>query len=121
MSRCPVSERTIKSLRDFLTFSDMAAHIINGGKEAYDADQNLRLASEAVLHRLGESVARIPDDFIAAYPEVSWRQIKATRNLVAHNYDGVDHEILWNALANRMPEEANRVRAILTDLTADNH
>ncbi|MFD3592683.1 hypothetical protein ACFWU5_08135 [Nocardia sp. NPDC058640] len=38
----------------------MAAHLIIGGKEAYDADQNLRLAAEAVLHRLGESVARLP-------------------------------------------------------------
>ncbi|GEM30646.1 DUF86 domain-containing protein [Nocardia neocaledoniensis NBRC 108232] len=116
MSGRDTSERTARSLRDFLAFSEMGARIVSGGKSAYDSDEITRLAAEAVLHRLGESVARLPEEFIAAHPEVSWRGVKATRNLVAHNYDAVDHNILWNLLANRLPAEAATVRAILGEL-----
>ncbi|MGM7646585.1 HepT-like ribonuclease domain-containing protein [Nocardia sp. JW2] len=94
----------------------MAARIVSGGKSAYDSDEITRLAAEAVLHRLGESVARLPEEFMAAHPEVAWRGVKATRNLVAHNYDAVDHNILWNLLANRLPREATAVRQILAQL-----
>ncbi|MFD3511069.1 DUF86 domain-containing protein [Nocardia sp. NPDC058666] len=116
MSGRNTGDRTVKSLRDFLAFSEMAARIVSGGKAAYDSDEITRLAAEAVLHRLGESVARLPAEFIAAHPEVSWRGVKATRNLVAHNYDAVDHTILWNLLATRLPKEAAGVREILLEL-----
>ncbi|MEV0333943.1 HepT-like ribonuclease domain-containing protein [Nocardia sp. NPDC050717] len=116
MSGRDTGERTARSLRDFLAFSEMGARIVSGGRSAYDSDEITRLAAEAVLHRLGESVARLPEEFIAAHPEVSWRGVKATRNLVAHNYDAVDHNILWNLLANRLPAEAAAVREILAGL-----
>ncbi|MGY0502152.1 HepT-like ribonuclease domain-containing protein [Nocardia sp. FBN12] len=116
MSGRDAGERTVKSLQDFLAFSEMAARIVSGGKAAYDSDEITRLAAEAVLHRLGESVARLPAEFVASHPEVSWRGVKATRNLVAHNYDVVDHTILWNLLANRLPGKAALVRQLLADL-----
>jgi uncharacterized protein with HEPN domain len=39
--------------------------------------------------------------------------MKATRNIVAHKYDQVDYDIIWNALARRLPVEADRIRQIL--------
>jgi uncharacterized protein with HEPN domain len=41
--------------------------------------------------------------------------MKATRNIVAHKYEQVDYEIIWNALAHRLPAEAERIRHILVD------
>ena len=110
-------ERTLACLRDFLRFSDTAARVIVArGKVAYDADEAHRLAAESILHKLGEAVPRLPDDFTAANPEVAWRAMKATRNLVAHRYDQVDYDILWAALAHRLPLEAERVRRILDQM-----
>ncbi|WP_413250167.1 DUF86 domain-containing protein [Sinomonas flava] len=110
-------ERVLRSLVDFLRFSDTAAKVIVArGKAAYDSDEALRLAAEAILHKIGEAVARLPEDFTAANPEVSWRSMKATRNLVAHSYDQVDYDLLWGALARQLPIEAERVRSILSRL-----
>ena len=104
----------MNSLRDFLRFSDIAAEVIVArGKAAYDSDLALRLAAESILHKIGEAVARLPEEFTSAHPQVSWRAMKATRNLVAHRYDQVDYEILWAALARQLPIEAERVREIL--------
>jgi uncharacterized protein with HEPN domain len=103
----------VATLKDLLRFTDTASRLVARGKREYDADEALRLAAEAILHKIGEAVARLPDDFVDAYPDVSWRSMKATRNIFAHKYEQVDYEIIWNALAHRLPVEAQRVRQIL--------
>jgi uncharacterized protein with HEPN domain len=39
--------------------------------------------------------------------------MKATRNIVAHDYAQVDYDIIWNALAIRFPSEMAPVRSLL--------
>jgi uncharacterized protein with HEPN domain len=78
----------------------------------------LRLAAEAILHKIGEAVARLPDEFIASHPGVAWRSMKATRNIVAHQNEHVDYDMIWNALARRLPAEADAIRQILDGLVS---
>jgi uncharacterized protein with HEPN domain len=106
-------ERTARTLRDLLAFSGMAERLVARGKPAYDSDEHLRLAAEAVLHKIGEAAARLPDAFTADHPEIPWSAMKATRNIVAHDYEQVDYEIIWNALAIRLPRETATVRSLL--------
>lgn len=106
-------DRTVAILKDLIRLTDTAARLVARGKSVYDSDEAVRLAAEAILHKIGEAVARLPDGFVAAHPDVAWRSMKATRNIVAHQYDQVDYEIIWNALARRLPIEADRIRLIL--------
>ena len=110
------ADRVVRTLNDVIRFSDTAARLVARGKTAYDSDEALRLAAEAILHKIGEAVARLPDEFTTDNPRVAWRSMKATRNVVAHKYEQVDYEIIWNALAHRLPAEADRIRGILIDL-----
>ncbi|RZU62644.1 DUF86 domain-containing protein [Zhihengliuella halotolerans] len=89
------------------------------GRVAYDGDEALQLASEAIVHKLGEAVSRLPDSFIVAYPEVRWRSMKGMHNLVAHEYHAVDYSIIWQALEAEIPAEAERVRDVLRELDAE--
>lgn len=76
----------------------------------------LRLAGEALLHKIGEAVARLDRDdlaLVAAHPEVNWRAMKGIRNLVAHDYGAVDYEIVWAALEGDLPREAAHIGRIL--------
>jgi uncharacterized protein with HEPN domain len=108
-----LDERTSGTLRDLLTFADMAERLVARGKEKYDEDEAIRLAAEAILHKIGEAVSRLPDEFTAAHPEVPWRAMKATRNIVAHKYEQIDYEIIWNGLAGRLPTEIQHIRAVV--------
>lgn len=105
--------RTHAALLDLLQFSEMAARLVARGRAAYDRDETLRLAAEAITHRLSEAVARLSDEFIAGHPQVEWRKIKGMRNIVSHQYTHIDYEILWNALADRIPVTADAIRGIL--------
>ena len=105
--------RTRRTLGDFLEFADTGGRLVARGRAAYDADEMLRLAAEAILHRIGEAVARLSDDFTKAHPQVSWRPMKAMRNLVAHEYGAVDYNIVWNALESDLPREAVEVQRLI--------
>lgn len=111
--------RVAHTLRDLIRFADTAARLVARGRGSYDSDEALRLAAEAILHKVGEGAARLPDDFTAAHPDVAWRSMKAARNIVAHEHEQVDYDIIWNALANRMPGEAERIRDILAVIAGD--
>lgn len=103
-------------LTDLVSFTDTAARLVGRGKNNYDSDEALRLAAEAILHKIGEAVGRLPDEFVTAHPNVAWRSMKATRNIVAHQYEQVDYELIWNALVHRLPAEAAHIRQILAEI-----
>ena len=107
-------ERTQRTLRDFLAFADLGARLVARGRAAFDADEMLRLAAEAILHRIGEAVSRLDSSFTEAHPEVAWRRMKGMRNVIAHDYDLVDHSILWNALESDLPREAAAIARIVS-------
>jgi uncharacterized protein with HEPN domain len=105
--------RTQAALLDLLEFSGMAGRLVARGRSAYDRDETLRLAAEAITHRIGEAVARLSDEFITDYPQVEWRKVKGMRNIVSHQYAHIDYEIVWTALADRIPDMVTVIRDIL--------
>lgn len=106
-------DRAATALADIVEFTAMAARLVDRRRSAYDEDETLRLVAEAITHRIGAAVARLPDDFVSDHPAIEWRKIKGMRNIVAHDYARVDHELVWVALASKMPEVAAYVCAVL--------
>lgn len=77
-----------------------------------------RVLVQAVLYSfavIGEAVAQVPADTRARYPQVPWRQIRETRNIVVHVYFGVDLRIIWDAVQQDLPEFEAQLRQILAD------
>lgn len=108
-------ELTVITLDDLIDFAAQAERLVSRGRAEYDAEEFLRLAAEAIIHRIGEAISRLPDDFIEAYPGIAWRPMRGTRNIVSHNYNAIDHRILWRALSDELPADVARIRAILGD------
>lgn len=101
------------SFLDFLDFAWLAAELVARGKQAYDADVQLRLAGEAIVHKLGESVTRLPASIVEAQPEIPFRGMKAMRNLIAHEYDHTDPEIVWQTLSVDLPLVAAQITSLV--------
>jgi hypothetical protein len=57
-------------LADLAEAVDAAAELVSFGKERWDAERPLRLAGEAVIGRLGDVAAKLPDEVIKATPEI---------------------------------------------------
>jgi uncharacterized protein with HEPN domain len=105
--------RTERTLRDAVDFAGIAQRLVTRGRAAYNTDEAIRLAGEAVVHRLGEAVARLPEAFADEFPALRLKAFKGMRNLVAHRYHDVDYEILWTALAVDIPRLATQLKELL--------
>lgn len=71
------------------------------------------------LEVIGEAVRSIPLAIRRRYKEVEWSQIAGTRDKLIHHYFGVNWEIVWNVVQEKLPALRTDVRRILTDQTAD--
>lgn len=52
-------------------------------------------------------------------PNVPWRDIRAMRNLIAHDYAGIDTTIVWRTVRERLPELRGAVVAMLAQLAGE--
>jgi len=65
---------------------------------------------------LGEMIERIDDDTKNYYSSIPYRDIKNFRNLVAHNYFGIDAEEIWDIIHNHLPTLKTNIIKILTHM-----
>jgi uncharacterized protein with HEPN domain len=56
---------------------------------------------------IGEASKNIPNDIQEEYPEIPWRKMYGLRNLIAHEYFGIDYEMIWEIAKNNLPK--NRI------------
>ena len=73
---------------------------------------------DAVLHNLtviGEAAARLPEAFTRDHTDVAWGEMRDMRNLVIHEYFGVDVDIIWNTIENDLPALISQLEQIQTD------
>ena len=69
------------------------------------------LVQDAVLRNLqvlAESSQRLPESLKDQYPEIPWRNISGFRNVLVHDYLGVDLDVIWSVVEMELPE-LNRV------------
>jgi uncharacterized protein with HEPN domain len=62
---------------------------------------------------IGEAVGRLSDDLKQRCPDVKWQDIKDFRNMLIHEYFGIDMEILWKVIEKDLPALMNAVKEIL--------
>ncbi|WP_373512245.1 DUF86 domain-containing protein [Persicitalea sp.] len=55
------------------------------------------------LEIIGEASKKIPDKIRRDYPEIDWKGFAGLRDVLIHQYWGVDFEILWNILQDDIP------------------
>ena len=51
---------------------------------------------------IGEMIDKLDDDFKEKHPHISWKKIKNFRNIVAHNYFGIDADEIWDIIEHKL-------------------
>ncbi|MBI5084277.1 MAG: DUF86 domain-containing protein [Acidobacteria bacterium] len=81
--------------------------------DSFFGDEEL---SHSVLYKLitiGEACARLSPDLRSQYAEIPWADIVSFRNIVVHNYFGVDWAEVWTTASQEVSPLRNQIAAVL--------
>jgi uncharacterized protein with HEPN domain len=62
---------------------------------------------------IGEASRLISDSVRSAYTDIPWNQMRRMRNVLVHEYDRIDYEIVWRTIQNDHPDVREMVGRIL--------
>ena len=65
------------------------------------------------LEIIGEAAKSIPKRIKEKYPDIEWRKISGLRDILAHEYFGIDLEVLWDIVKNKLPDFKKEISIIL--------
>lgn len=77
-----------------------------------------RRTQAAVLYEIvviGEAANRLSNDFRAMHQTISWKDIIGMRNILAHQYDKVDADEVWNVVHQDIPDLMVMIAPLLSD------
>ena len=73
-------------------------------REQFEADQKTYDAVVRNLEIVGEAIKNLPESARALAPEIAWRRIAGMRDFLTHAYFGINNNILWDVISNKVPE-----------------
>lgn len=83
-------------------------------RNAFMKDETLKRAFARSIEIIGEATKKIPEDLRKKYPNVEWRMMAGMRDKLIHSYFGVDYDIVWDVITNKIPELRRSIAEILS-------
>ena len=82
-------------------------------KAAFTADERTIDAVVRNLIVIGEAAGHVPEDVVAANPQIPWARMRGMRNLAVHEYFGIDINVLWDTVVDNLPALLPALRDLL--------
>lgn len=117
-----MKERTYKMfVEDILDAMNKIERFISGlTYELFEANE---MAIDAVIRNfeiIGEASTHIPDEIREKHPDIPWKRMIGLRNIVIHDYFGIDLDTIWMIASKNIPETKPLIVAMCTLLGEKN-
>ena len=91
------------------------AQYVAGGRETFVHSTLIQDAVLRNLQTIGQSVSRLSETLREAHPEMDWRSIIGLRNVLVHDYLGINLERIWDIIERDVPNLQRTMGAILRE------
>jgi len=101
-------------LQQMLDHAQEALDLLAGkDKNNLASDRVLELALVRLVEIVGEAATRLSPEDQARYPSIPWREIIGMRNRLAHGYDAIDPNVLWDTIRIDLPPLIDELKRLL--------
>lgn len=99
MSHSPLEY--LRHISDEMAYLEQETQRLN--KNTFIQDETIKRAFVRSLEVIGETVKNISVDFRQTHSHIDWRGMAGMRDRLIHGYFGVDYDIVWDVVANKIP------------------
>lgn len=100
-----------------LLAAERLEEIANAGRDSFEASWVVRAAAERQLEIIGEAAGKLSPELAQQRRDLPLDKARAMRNFIAHDYDDIDRDLVWEAVSVSAPDLA----ASVSDLVDDTH
>ncbi len=100
-------------LRHILECAKAVQGYVVEGREAFNQDRRTQKAVLRELQELSESLQHISPETKERHPEIPWRDIGAFRNVLVHDYLGINLDRIWEIIHEDLPPLVDKIKPFI--------
>ncbi|TEU10617.1 MAG: DUF86 domain-containing protein [Anaerolineales bacterium] len=108
---------SLSSLEYLQHILDETAYLVDRAKglsrNEFMQDETLKRAFVRSLEIIGEATKNVSADLRQKYSHVDWRAMAGMRDRLIHRYFGIDYDIVWDVVINKVPLLQQEIRQII--------
>jgi uncharacterized protein with HEPN domain len=99
-------------IQDAIT--EIESYIASADLPVFLSNSMMRFASIKQIEIIGEAANYITEETKQQFSDVQWQQITGMRNILVHEYFGVDANLVWQVIINDIPALKSAIEKIYT-------
>jgi len=95
---------------------EIESYVQNSSYEIFQSNTMMQFACVKQLEIIGEAANHLSEHFKKLYKETQWKEIIGLRNILIHEYFGIDTKIIWDVIKVDLPEFKSRIKDMLNQI-----
>lgn len=103
-------------LQDILEAIERIERYVSDGQQRFEQDELLQTWMVYHIQIIGEAAGKLSEPVRKNHPEIPWPQIITMRNVLVHDYFGLDLQEVWMVVERDIPDLKPKIEAIIQRL-----